>query len=64
MPEIDAARLAQIIGNLLNIACKFTDKGGRTWLIVEREGEQATTRVCETGIGIAPEQLRASSRCS
>ena len=33
----DPTRLAQVVGNLLNNACKFTDQGGRIWLTVERE---------------------------
>jgi PAS domain S-box-containing protein len=52
----DPTRLAQVVGNLLNNACKFTDKGGRIWLTVEREGEQAIIRVRDTGIGIAADQ--------
>ncbi len=53
----DPTRLAQIIGNLLNNACKFTDKGGRIELIVEQEGEQAVIRVRDSGIGLAADQL-------
>ncbi len=53
----DPTRLAQVVGNLLNNACKFTDKGGRIWLTVEREGEQAVIRVRDSGIGIAADQL-------
>ena len=53
----DPTRLAQVVGNLLNNACKFTEKGGRIWLTVEREGEQAVIRVRDTGIGIAADQL-------
>lgn len=49
--------LAQVVGNLLNNACKFTDKGGRIWLTVERQGEQAVIRVRDSGIGIAADQL-------
>ena len=53
----DPTRLAQVVGNLLNNACKFTDKGGRISLTVEREGQQAVIRVRDNGIGIAAEQL-------
>ncbi len=37
----DAVRLAQIIGNLLNNACKFTPPGGRIGLTVAREDNAA-----------------------
>ena len=53
----DPTRLAQVIGNLLSNACKFTDKGGRIHLAVEREGEQAVIRVRDNGVGIAAEEL-------
>ncbi|MEJ7849199.1 MAG: PAS domain S-box protein [Pyrinomonadaceae bacterium] len=53
----DQTRLAQVIGNLLNNSCKFTDKGGSIDLIVERDGGDAVIRVIDTGIGIAPGQL-------
>ena len=55
--KADSTRLAQVVGNLLNNACKFTDKGGRIWLTVEREGDQAVIRVRDNGIGIAADQL-------
>lgn len=54
----DPTRLAQVVGNLLNNACKFTQRGGHIRLSVEREGEQAVLRVCDDGIGIAADQLR------
>ena len=46
----------------MNNACKFTDRGGRIWLTVERgegtEGNEcAVIRVRDTGIGIAADQL-------
>ncbi|MEO8566987.1 MAG: ATP-binding protein [Betaproteobacteria bacterium] len=53
----DAARLAQVVGNLLNNACKFTGKGGRIRLTVERDRDQAVIRVQDNGIGIATDQL-------
>jgi CheY-like chemotaxis protein len=53
----DPIRLAQIVGNLLSNACKFTEKGSRIQLTVERVGQQAVIRVQDTGIGIASEHL-------
>jgi len=53
----DLTRLSQIVGNLLNNACKFTERGGRISLTVEQEGEQAVIRVRDNGIGIAVDQL-------
>jgi CheY-like chemotaxis protein/nitrogen-specific signal transduction histidine kinase len=53
----DPIRLTQVVGNLLNNACKFTEKGGHIRLIVEREETQVLVRVQDTGIGIAAEQL-------
>jgi len=52
----DPTRWAQVLGNLLNNACKFTDKGGQIWLTVDREGSEAVIRVRDNGIGIAAEQ--------
>jgi len=52
----DPTRWAQVLGNLLNNACKFTDKGGQIWLSVEREGHEAVIRVRDNGIGITAEQ--------
>ena len=53
----DPTRLAQVVGNLLNNACKFTDVGGRISLVVEREGAHVAIRVTDNGIGIASEHL-------
>jgi PAS domain S-box-containing protein len=53
----DPARLAQVVGNLLNNACKFTDPGGQVWLTVLHEGPEVIIRVRDNGIGIADEQL-------
>ena len=53
----DPTRLAQVIGNLLNNACKFTDKGGRIVLVGERDGDTAVIRVSDNGVGIATEQF-------
>ncbi|MDB5988509.1 MAG: luxQ [Nevskia sp.] len=53
----DPVRLAQVIGNLLHNACKFTDKGGHIGLNVEVEGSDVVIRVRDNGIGIATESL-------
>lgn len=55
--QADPMRLTQVVANLLNNACKFTDRGGRISLAAERQGEQAVIRIRDTGIGIAAEQL-------
>jgi two-component system CheB/CheR fusion protein len=59
--EGDAARLAQVLSNLLNNAAKYTTDGGRIELSVSQtqgaaHGE-ALLRVRDTGIGIDPELL-------
>lgn len=53
----DAARLQQILVNLLNNAAKYTDEGGSIDLSVSREGDRAVIRVRDTGIGIEPELM-------
>lgn len=55
--EGDATRLEQVLANLLNNAAKYTDAGGRIWVAIERQGNDAVVRVRDSGIGIAPEML-------
>ena len=55
--DADPARLAQVVGNLLNNACKFTDRGGRVSLIVEPGDDEVVVRVRDNGIGISAEHL-------
>ncbi len=59
----DPIRLAQIIGNLLNNACKFTDSRGSIALAVDVEGgeghrPEAVIRIRDNGIGIPAEHRR------
>jgi signal transduction histidine kinase/ActR/RegA family two-component response regulator len=53
----DLARLAQIFGNLLTNAAKYTDPGGHVRLSVVREGSDVVVSVGDDGIGIAAEHL-------
>jgi PAS domain S-box-containing protein len=50
----DAARLEQVVTNLLTNAVKYTNEGGHLWLSARQEGDQAVLRVRDTGLGIAP----------
>lgn len=57
--EGDRTRIAQIIGNLLQNAAKFTPSGGKATVSVgtDIESKLAVLRVRDTGAGIAPELL-------
>ncbi len=55
--DADATRLVQIVSNLLNNAAKYTADGGRIWLSVRREGNDAVLSVRDDGTGIAPDML-------
>jgi CheY-like chemotaxis protein len=50
--DADAARIAQVIGNVLNNAAKFTPRGGAIALTVVCEAGQAVIRVRDSGVGI------------
>lgn len=56
--DADATRLAQVIGNLLGNALKFTPRTGRVEVGLRREGDMAVLSVRDNGAGIAP-QTRA-----
>ena len=53
----DNVRLAQVVGNLLNNAAKFTPPGGRIKLSASCRDGEALIRVQDNGIGIAPEHV-------
>ena len=53
----DAARLEQVMVNLLTNAAKYTDEGGSIALDVQLEEGSAVLRVTDNGMGIAPELL-------
>ena len=57
--EADPVRLTQVIGNVLHNAAKFTDKGGFTLVIVEKDEAkaEAVISVRDSGIGIPSDIL-------
>ena len=57
--DADPARLAQVFGNLLQNACKYTEPGGRIEFSASRQAGQAVVRVKDTGIGIPPGKLES-----
>lgn len=55
----DAARIAQIVTNLLSNASKYSDAGSDITIAVEQVGEHVVTRVVDQGVGIPAGQLDA-----
>ncbi|MDP9109386.1 MAG: ATP-binding protein, partial [Pseudomonadota bacterium] len=53
----DALRMAQILGNLLDNASKYTPAGGSITLAMHCEAECAIVQVIDTGMGISAEAL-------
>jgi PAS domain S-box-containing protein len=53
----DAARLVQMLTNLLNNAAKYTPDGGRIELAVTRRGKSLEMHVKDNGVGIAADML-------
>ncbi|MES2521192.1 MAG: PAS domain S-box protein, partial [Gemmatimonadota bacterium] len=50
--DADATRMAQVVGNLLQNAAKYTPDGGQITLEALRDGDDVVIRVSDTGIGI------------
>jgi PAS domain S-box-containing protein len=55
--DADPARFAQVVNNVLQNACKFTEAGGKVRISLAREGEDAVVRIADSGIGLSREQL-------
>lgn len=54
----DLERLAQVLGNLLTNASKYSDPRCRIWVAVHRDQSRLRCSVKDEGIGIAPEMLQ------
>jgi signal transduction histidine kinase len=53
--DADLTRLAQVVGNLLNNAAKYTPEGGRIGLSLRTDGDDAVIAVSDNGLGIPAE---------
>lgn len=53
----DAARLEQVMINLLTNAAKYTEEGGEIWLTVIKDRNECVIRVRDSGVGISPALL-------
>lgn len=53
---VDAARIRQVIENLVQNAIKFSPAGSHVTIRLRREGAETIVRVIDEGIGIPPEE--------
>lgn len=56
--DADAARLTQVVGNLLNNAAKFSPPDSEVQLSIGQDGDAVLIRVRDRGVGIPTEQLQ------
>lgn len=56
--EADRPKLRRILVNLFSNAIKFTGRGGRVTVRAAREDGQVRISVSDTGVGIAPEDVK------
>lgn len=55
----DAAKMQQVLLNLVGNAIKFTPSGGITVRIIANDAEHPVIEIIDSGIGIAPDRLEA-----
>ncbi|GAA4863082.1 ATP-binding response regulator [Luteimonas vadosa] len=55
--HLDAVRIAQVFGNLLNNAAKFGSENGHIAVTMRRERNEAVVEIRDDGAGIAPDLL-------
>jgi heavy metal sensor kinase len=54
----DYDRLRRVLLNLVDNGIKYTPAGGRVALSLRREGQWASLRIADSGIGLSPEELQ------
>ncbi|UPK33174.1 PAS domain S-box protein [Bradyrhizobium sp. 186] len=54
----DPRAFKQIVLNLVANAIKFTERGGQVTVVAAVSGSQLTLRISDTGVGIAPDDLK------
>ena len=55
--RVDPTRMAQVVGNLLNNAAKYTREGGRIELAAYQDDLHVAIRVRDNGAGLEPETI-------
>jgi len=55
--DLDPMRIAQVVGNLLTNAAKYTDSNGRITVDTAIRGDELVIRITDTGIGLTAEQM-------
>lgn len=53
----DMNMITTVLRNLISNALKFTDGGGKVDILARSHGETIEVQVCDTGIGISPEDI-------
>jgi signal transduction histidine kinase len=59
LPEVrvDVERMAQVLGNLMSNALRYTNPGGKITMIAAKSASQVMLLVADNGAGISPENL-------
>jgi two-component system sensor histidine kinase BaeS len=55
--EVDPERMAQMLGNLVSNALRYTPEGGQITLAAQADADAVTLRIQDNGAGIAPQEL-------